>query len=128
MACDDGIWPLFYALIARERAAGVFTACLHVGRQARTRRLYAFATASDPADPASWSEGAVYALPRAGFRREWGREWVSGQPVRPLLRVLVGPDDFPLRHAVVATTPEQFRRLFSHLRAEKRERAATMSP
>lgn len=128
VACDDGIWPLFYAVVARERSGGIFTACLHVGRPTRVRRLYAFATVSDPADPASWSQGTVYALPRAGFRREWGREWVSGQPVRPLFRVLVGPDDFPLRHTVVATPPEQFRRVFAHLRAAKRERAATMSP
>jgi hypothetical protein len=123
VACDDGIWPIFYAVVARDRSEGVFTACLHVGR----RRLYTFATGSDPADPASWTRGAVYALPRAGFRREWGREWVSAQPVRPLLRVLVGPEDFPLRDIVVGASPEQFRRIFAHLREAKRERAATMS-
>lgn len=128
VACDDGIWPLFYAVVARERSEGVFTACLHLGPAARRRRLYAFATVSDPADPASWSQGAVYALPRAGFRREWGREWVSSEPVRPLFRVLVGPDDFPLRNIVVATPPEQFSRVFAHLRAAKRERTAILSP
>ena len=128
VACDDGIWPIFYAVVARERSEGVFTACMHLGRPPRRRRFYAFATGSDPADPASWTRGAVYALPRSGFRREWGREWVSGQPVRPLLRILVGPEDFPLRHDVVAVTPEQSRRIFAHLRAAKRERAATMSP
>ena len=127
VACDDGIWPIFYAVIARERSEGVFTACLHVGRPPRLRRLYVFATSSDPADPASWTRGTVYVLPRQGFRREWGNEWVSGQSVRPLLRILVGPEDFPLRHAVVAATPEQFRRIFAHLRAAKRERAATGS-
>jgi hypothetical protein len=123
VACDDGIWPIFYAVVARDRSEGVFTACLHVGR----RRLYTFATGSDPADPASWTRGAVYALPRAGFRREWGREWVSAQPVRPSLRVLVGPEDFPLRDTVVGASPEQFRRIFARLREAKRERAATMS-
>ena len=123
VACDDGIWPMFYAVVDRERCEGVFTACLHVGR----RRLYTFATRSDPADPASWTQGAVYALPRAGFRREWGREWVRAEPVRPVLRVLVGPEDFPLRDAVVAATPEEFRRIFAHLRKAKRERAATTS-
>ena len=128
VACDDGIWPIFYAVVARERSEGVFTACMHLGRPPRLRRFYAFATGSDPADPASWTRGAVYALPRSGFRREWGREWVSGQPVRPLLRILVGPEDFPLRHDVAAVTPEQSRRIFAHLRAAKRERAATMSP
>ena len=127
VACDDGIWPIFYAVVARERSGGIFSACLHLGRPPRLRRFYAFATGSDPADSASWTRGAVYALPRDGFRREWGREWVSGQQVRPSLRVPVGPEDFPLRDAVVAATPEQFRRVFAHLREAKRERAAEPS-
>jgi hypothetical protein len=122
VACDDGIWPLFYAVVARDRTDGVFTACLHVGRPPRLRRFYTFATAGDPADEASWTTGAVYALPRAGFRREWGREWVKADAVRPLLRVLVRPEDFPLREVVVRATPEQFRRIFPHLRAAKRAR------
>jgi len=125
VACDDSIWPIFYAVVARAaRGEGVFTACLHVGRLPRLRRFYVFATSSDPADPRSWTRGAVYAVPRSGFRREWGREWVSAQAVRPLLRIEVGPEDFPLRHAVVGATPEQFRRVFAHLRAAKRERLA----
>jgi hypothetical protein len=127
VACDDGIWPLFYAVVARDRSEGIFTACLHVGRPPRLRRFYAFAIASDPADPASWTRGAVYALPRDGFRREWGREWVSPDAVRPVLRVLLGPEDFPLREAVIAATPAQFRRIFAHLRAAKRARAAAAS-
>jgi len=124
VACDDGIWPIFYAVVARARSEGVFTACLHLGRPPHVRRFYAFATSSDPADPASWTRGAVYALPRDGFRREWGREWVGARRVRPVLRVLVGPEDFPLREAVVGATPEQFRRIFAHLRAAKRARRA----
>ncbi len=127
VACDDGIWPLFYAVVARDRTDGIFTACLHVGRPPRLRRFYAFATASDPADAASWTRGAVYGLPRDGFRREWGREWVKAEAAQPVLRVLVGPEDFPLREAVVPATPEQFQRIFPHLRAAKRARQATAS-
>ena len=112
------------AAVARARTDGVFTACLHVGRPPRLRRFYAFAVASDPADEASWTHGAVYAVERDGFRREWGREWVRAEAVRPALRVLVRPDDFPLREAVVRATPEQFRRIFPHLRAAKRAREA----
>jgi hypothetical protein len=72
------------------------------------------------------TRGAVYVLPRSGFRREWGGEWVSAQPVRPLLRVLVGPEEFPLRDTVVGASPVQFRRIFAHVREAKRQRAATM--
>jgi hypothetical protein len=128
VACDDGIWPLFYAVVARDRADRIFTACLHVGRPPRLRRFYAFATASDPADAASWTTGAVYAVPRAGFRREWGREWVKADAVRPVLRVLVRPEDFPLREVVVQATQEQFRRLFPHMRAAKRARRLPRYP
>src|SRR4051794_836331 len=98
VACDDGIWPIFYAVVDRARVADVFTACMYLGR----RRFYMFALGGDPAAPESWTDGVVYALPRAGFRREWGREWVSPGPVGTLVRVPVGPGDFPLRGAVQA--------------------------
>ena len=121
VACDDGIWPIFYAVVARERVDGVFSACLHLGRVPRLRRYYMFAIGGDPAAETSWTRGAVYALPGAGFRREWGREWATDQPVRPLFRVPVGPDDFPLRDAVVGLSgADEFRRVTHHLRAAKR--------
>jgi hypothetical protein len=113
VACDDGIWPLFYAVVARDRVDGVFSACIHLGRPPRLRRFYMFAVGGDPTAPATWTEGAVYALPRDGFRREWDNEWVTSRPVRPVLCVPVPPEDFPLRHAVR-----------SRVRAAKRERAA----
>jgi hypothetical protein len=127
VASDDGIWPMFYAVVARDRIEGVFTACTHLGRPPRLRRFYMFAIGGDAAASTSWTRGAVYALPRSGFRREWGHEWVSSDAVRPLLRLPVGPDDFPLRDTVVGlSSPEEFRRVSHHLRIAKRERAATM--
>lgn len=109
VACDDGIWPIFYAVVARDRVHGVFTACMHLGRPPRLRRFYMFALGGDPGSSTSWTQGVIYALPRGGFRREWGQEWVSGKPVRPLLRVPVGPQDFPLRHAVRRLRPRAAR-------------------
>ena len=124
VACDDGIWPLFYAVIARERVDRVVTACTHIGRGSRRRRFYLFAVYSDPAAPSAWTEGVVYALPRAGFRREWGNEWVSADPVRPQLRIPVRPADFPLLDTVVDLTPALgVRGAIRRLRAAKRERA-----
>ena len=38
VACDDGIWPIFYAVVARDRVEAVFTACTHLGRPPRLRR------------------------------------------------------------------------------------------
>jgi hypothetical protein len=100
-AADDGIWPLFYAVVARERVDGVFTACMHLGRRPSLRRFYAFRVfGADPYEETTWTQGAVYAVPRSGFWREWGNEWLRTSQVTPVLRVLVGPSDFPLRHAV----------------------------
>jgi hypothetical protein len=124
VASDDGIWPIFYAVIARDRVEHVFTACMHLGRPPRVRRFYMFAIGGDSASPDSWTTGMVYALPRAGFRREWAHEWVNPRPARPVLRVPVTPEDFPLREAVVGLSgEEEFRRVAHHLRAAKRARA-----
>jgi hypothetical protein len=102
-ATDDGIWPLFYAVVARERVKGVFTACLQLGRPPSRRRFYMFRVfGADPHQTTTWTDGAVYAVPRDGFRREWGNEWLRDSEVTPVLRVLVRASDFPLRHAVAS--------------------------
>ena len=101
VAADDGIWPLFYAVVARERVDGVFTACTHLGRRPALRRFYLFRVfGADPQAETTWTDGAVYAVPRDGFEREWGNEWLRSSEVTHVLRVLVRPDDFPLRHVV----------------------------
>lgn len=123
VACDDGIWPLFYAVVNRVRIEAMFTNCLHVGRPPRLRRFYMFAIVADPAADETWTRGVVYALPRDGFRREWGNEWVSEQRVQPLLRVPVTPEDFPLRESVVGLSdPCELRRVIRYLRESRRTR------
>lgn len=127
VASDDGIWPIFYAVVARRQVDGVFTACTHLGRPPRLRRFYMFAIfGADPAAPTTWTCGAVYALPRRGFRREWGNEWVSAETARPVLRVLVGPDDFPLRDVVLAAAPDDAGSLGRRLREAKKARQASL--
>jgi len=85
--------------VARDRVEGVFTACLHLGRPPRQRRFYMFRVfGADPHDETTWTQGAVYAVSRDGFRREWANEWLAGKEVAPVLRVLVQPSDFPLRN------------------------------
>ena len=126
VACDDGIWPMFYAVVARDRVAGVITACTHIGRGPRRRRFYLFAVVDAPAKGSTFTDGVVYALPPAGFRREWGNEWVKPDAVRPQLRVQVRPADFPLLDTVVRlASPLGFRKVIRQLRAAKRRPAAT---
>ena len=126
VACDDGIWPIFYAVVARDRVEGVLTACTHIGRGSRRRRFYLFAVFGEFAPDSTFTDGVVYALPRAGFRREWGNEWVHPQAVRPELRIHVRPADFPLLDTVVGlSSPLGFRGVIGQLRAAKRQRATT---
>jgi hypothetical protein len=126
VACDDGIWPIFYAVVARDRVEGVLTACTHIGRGSRRRRFYLFAVVGASAEGATFTDGVVYALPRAGFRREWGNEWVSPESVRPQLRIHVRPTDFPLLDTVVGlASPLGVRRVVRQLRAAKRKRVTT---
>ncbi len=125
VAADDGIWPIFYATAARDRLAGVFTACTRLGRPPRLRRFYMFVVFSKADGESRWTDGAIYVLPPDGFRREWGHEWVRAERVRPLLRVPVTPEDFPLRDVVLElSTEDGTGRLIPRLRAAKRERAA----
>jgi hypothetical protein len=122
VASDDAVWPLFYAVLDRERVPRIFSACTHLGRQPRARRFYLFAIEGSPTAAASWTAGTMYALRRDGFRREWGNEWVSAGAVRPELRVPVEPGDFPLREAVVGlANADEFRHVIRHLRAAKRD-------
>jgi hypothetical protein len=125
VACDDGIWPIFYAVLDRRGGqANVFTACMHLGAGGRLRRFYMFVLFhADPRAPENWTRGAVYALTREGFRREWGNEWVGAEPARPVLRVMVGPEDFPLRDAVLAATADDLGSINKRLREAKRVRA-----
>lgn len=123
VACDDGIWPLFYAVVSRGHIEAMFTNCLHVGRSPRLRRFYMFAIVADPVAEETWTRGVVYAIPRDGFRHEWGNEWVSEHRVQPLLRVPVTPEDFPLRESVVGLSDtRELRRVIRHLRASRRTR------
>ena len=123
VACDDGIWALFYAVVNREHVDAMFTNCLHVSRPPRLRRFYMFAIVADPALEETWARGVVYALPRNGFRHEWGNEWVSEHRVQPLLRVPVTVGDFPLRESVVGLSDTgELRRVIRHLRASTQTR------
>jgi hypothetical protein len=98
---SDGIWPMYFATVSRKRPGWLLqsNACYHVGSGDRLRRYYSFAISNDPDDADSWTDGTVYLLPRATFRRLRGEEWLSAVPVLPVARLRVAPDDFPFRHS-----------------------------
>lgn len=88
---DDGIWVLFFAVIARPPVWSLRNACNVRG----DRRRYFFAIDSDPDAAESWTDGAVYLLPPDTFTQTYDAEWISPTPVRPRARLAVTRTDFP---------------------------------
>ncbi|WP_223066723.1 hypothetical protein [Paenibacillus caui] len=101
---SDGIWPIFYAVFDRHKLVGNFrNGCLEAGRT--NHRFYFFSLSDESIHQEPWTEGMVYILPREPFDKA-GRglvffdEWISKEPVRPLFRLKVSPDDFIFRDKV----------------------------
>ena len=95
-ATDDGMWVLFFAVVARPPVWSLRNACNVRG----DRRRYFFAIDTDPAAPESWTDGAVYLLPPDTFTQTYDAEWISPTPVRPRARLAVTRSDFPYANNV----------------------------
>ena len=133
-ASDDAIWPLYFATVRR---AGLRYGYINWAAHVRGASRYVFSIGADPSDPGSWSDGTIYLLPGASFRRtRMSRELVSDAPMRPRATLHVTPDDFPFRDRTIehgrGDTP--MRVVFRHAlrparrRASGRERTATDTP
>jgi hypothetical protein len=101
-ACSDALWAIAYAVLDRSRIRGAFhNGVVPLATAERTLRLYHFSVARDVLETRPFANGTVYALPRERFERvapvgPASLEWVSPVAVRPLARVDVRPEDFPL--------------------------------
>ncbi|MEK8130732.1 hypothetical protein WMW72_22760 [Paenibacillus filicis] len=97
-ATRDSVWALFYAVFDRAKLEGNFrNACLTV--KGDTSRYYFFSLTRATADRNPWTEGMVYILPDASFTHTSDGivsfdEWTSSEPVTPLTRLSVKPQDF----------------------------------
>jgi hypothetical protein len=89
-ATDDGIWVLFFAAVSRPPVQVLRNAC----NFRAARRRYFFAIDTDPGAEDSWTDGAVYLLPRDTFEQTYDAEWISPTPVRPRARLAVTRADF----------------------------------
>ena len=116
-AATDGIWPLHYATLDRDRHPGVRTlnACVRPGSaDGRDGQLgapaYFFSISRWALDRRPWRSGTVYLLPAAGFERQppiaAAGTWIhiaqaaSPTPVTPVAKLTVHPADFPFLDAV----------------------------
>ncbi len=105
-ASGDGIWPLFFAVVKHAGYRGSLrNGCFVVGDRPGERRYYFFSLNASYQTQQPWQDGVIYILPGATFQKTGSGlvrfdEWVSPQPVRPLARLRVTPQDFPFLHQV----------------------------
>jgi hypothetical protein len=107
-AASDGIWPMFFALVDRERyRLSLVNACFRIlfANKQRSAPYYFFSITQSALPQYPWSDGTIYILPRDNFEQHPEQvkngvtyeimEWASLQTVQPLASLRVRPGDFP---------------------------------
>ena len=102
-ACEDEMIALFFAIRRKGSRFGVVRTTIHlIQTREDISREYSFGISGGLAHNNPWTSGAVYLFARDGFDQyvdESGApslEWAAYRPVRPVARIAVGPEDFPL--------------------------------
>lgn len=108
-ATGDGIWPIFNAVLDQDLYQGSVRSGAFVVKitRAQERRYYYFSLNEMLHTLKPWRMGMVYILPRPAFKPVSSSvvrydEWVCPNPVRPIAKLAVTPQDFPFLHQVTA--------------------------
>lgn len=101
----DGLWAMFFAIIDRGRLRGsIRNGSTRYETPDRTQSVdrYHFSVHHEMLESAPYTTGALYLLPRAAFDRvpiypggPLSNEWACHEPIRPLARLTIAPEDFP---------------------------------
>lgn len=102
-ATQDGLWSMFFAILDRKALQGSIRNGVLNFQDANgaTVPVYNFSIDQNELAKKPYSPGAMYILPRDSFVQlelmpgVLSNEWVSEQPVRPLAKLFVTPEDFP---------------------------------
>jgi hypothetical protein len=106
-AAADGIWAMFFAIVDRSRVQSITNGCIRLVDPAGkvSDPLYIFSVSREALPQKPWRSGSVYLLPRETFVEQapmpFGEYQVriaqlaSLEPVTPLARLDVTPQDFP---------------------------------
>ncbi len=122
-ATHDGLWPLFFAVVDRQRLAGSIRNGVMYFQNGAGEALpvYNFSINRDQLEERPWCTGTLYFLPRDTFTRlplvgdALSNEWASPAAVRPIARLRVEPEDFPFLDAIGGHDDEALQR-FGELR------------
>jgi len=112
-AASDGLWPMYFAILDRDRyqISLINSAVRPIeADESLGEPLYFFSISDTALAARPWRRGTLYFLPRNTFEQqpagEFGgiraavAQWASAEPVTPLARIEVGPEDFPLLHRI----------------------------
>lgn len=106
-AASDGLWAMFFAIVDRSRVMSVTNACVRLADETGTLHgpYYVFSVSQSALASQPWRTGLVYLLPRGTFAAQpplgFGSSEVhiaqlaSLEPVQPLAKLTVTPEDFP---------------------------------
>lgn len=101
---QDGLWAMFFSVIDRQRLKGSIRNGVDTHWSGANDRLdlYHFSIHHGLLGERPFTVGALYLLPRDRFSRlplypggPPSHEWACEEPVRPLARIGVRPEDFP---------------------------------
>jgi len=106
-AASDGIWAMFFAIVDRSQVGSVTNACVRLADETGAIHgpyyVFSISQSSLPSQP--WRTGTVYLLPRGTFTAQpsiaFGSNEVhiaqlaSLEPVQPLAKLTVTPEEFP---------------------------------
>ncbi len=107
-AASDGLWPMYFAILDRSiHPMSTINASFRLADdEAPGEPYYFFSITRAALEKRAFGRGTIYFLPRKTFvqqppevhggRRVAFAQWASLEPVTPLARIGVGPDDFPL--------------------------------
>lgn len=112
-AAADGLWAMFYAILDRKRfPMSLNNACVRLSDRSgqMSDSMYVFSISKAALVQQPWARGMVYILPMDTFVRQpalpFGEmevhvpQLASLEPVTPLARLAVGPEDFPFLHTI----------------------------
>lgn len=106
-AASDGLWAMFFAVVARDRVMSITNASIRLADEAGGLHgpYYVFSVSKSALPHRPWRTGTVYLLPRDTFITQapmtFGSYQVhfaqlaSFEPVQPLAKLTVSPEDFP---------------------------------
>jgi hypothetical protein len=128
-ATNDGIWPMFFAVLDKSNYRGSMRNgvmwVMDDGRELDFdpaaagqggRKVYLFSLNADELPKRPWREAMIYILPRVTFKQLRDRdgiriaEWASREPVTPIAKLRVAPQDFPFVDRVVGHDDTQVAR------------------